>query len=340
MLQDDCLAKYNNLNYTTARKIDSGKRRELAMEKTAHPDLSELNYYDTDKLGETQAIVVGMVPVRRKVLEIGSGSGIISKALLETKESTVTAVDLHPSDLLISRVERCIQADLNQENWHNIFETGEKFDVIVAADVLEHLYDPWSALKSLKNLLSQGGSIIISLPNSTHTSMVAALLCGDINYQNEGLLDKTHIRFFGLKNIKELHKQAGLKIIQAEFVLKYPEHTEMSFYWKKLSYSQKNSLSGHPLGLVYQVVIKSVPDSEPSYREIDILSMPVAIQRKTYMHPTRAKLLKIYGEFLCSIAKFIRFANNRNKLAIKLDEKLNELGSLYYRKSLENDRID
>lgn len=88
-----------------------------------------------------------------------------------------------------------------------------KFDYIICGDVLEHLYDPWGVLKKLQMLLSENGKVIISLPNINFIEIIRDLLIGEWTYKGQGILDRTHLRFFTRKTALELVEQAGLKPI-------------------------------------------------------------------------------------------------------------------------------
>lgn len=83
------------------------------------------------------------------------------------------------------------------------------FDAIIAADVLEHIYNPWQALQRLKPLLAPGGSIYVSLPNVRNLNILSALAAGEWRYKGTGILDITHIRFFTLAQAGEMLSQTG-----------------------------------------------------------------------------------------------------------------------------------
>ena len=87
--------------------------------------------------------------------------------------------------------------------------TPGSVDAIVAADVLEHLYNPWAALQRLRPLLAPGGSIYISLPNIRNLNILIALAKGEWQYAGAGILDVTHIRFFTRKQAVEMLSQTG-----------------------------------------------------------------------------------------------------------------------------------
>lgn len=86
------------------------------------------------------------------------------------------------------------------------------FDVIVLADVLEHMYNPWGALKRLKPYLSSRGCILASIPNARNLSVLSQLAAGRWHYESIGLLDVTHIRFFTRIEIQEMFTALGYHI--------------------------------------------------------------------------------------------------------------------------------
>jgi SAM-dependent methyltransferase len=83
------------------------------------------------------------------------------------------------------------------------------FDAIIAADVLEHMYNPWKALQRLKPLLAPGGAIYVSLPNVRNLNVLSSLASGQWRYEGAGILDITHIRFFTLAQASEMLSQTG-----------------------------------------------------------------------------------------------------------------------------------
>ena len=89
------------------------------------------------------------------------------------------------------------------------------FDCIIYADLLEHLVDPYNILRDHKKYLNDEGCVIASIPNVRYYKVILRLaLAGVWDYMDGGLLDKTHLRFFALTNIKELFMNAGFEIIE------------------------------------------------------------------------------------------------------------------------------
>lgn len=142
------------------------------------------------------------------VLEIGCACGaMLLKIKNDYKNASLYGVELNKNAAKIAahiadvRGEDIEKASLSYDE--------EFFDYIIFADVLEHLYDPEKVLNNMKKYLKKGGYIIASIPNVMHFSIMAGLLNGDFTYQDSGILDRTHIRFFTLKEITKLFSRAG-----------------------------------------------------------------------------------------------------------------------------------
>jgi len=238
------------------------------------------NYeYDVDLEGNTAAAsIVRMVGKSKKVLEIGAGPGSITKYLVEPGKCQVTALEIDPEGIkkLSSYCQQIYEADLNDIRWPELLGQDEKFEVVIAADVLEHLYDPWTTLKLMKGLVDNKGYLVVSLPHIGHSAIIACLLNKDFEYRDWGLLDRTHIRFFGLKNMQSMFEEAGLVIEHAEFIVVRPEETEFAEKWNKLPNHLRRALSENRFGSVYQVVIKAKPNTRGGDK-IDLLSLPVEL---------------------------------------------------------------
>lgn len=100
------------------------------------------------------------------------------------------------------------------------------FDVIICGDVLEHLRDPEATLKKLHKYLKKDGNLLASIPNVMHSSVLYPLLNGSWDYQNAGILDRTHLKFFTKKSICELFNNVQLKIEYLYRTLSYGDGPE------------------------------------------------------------------------------------------------------------------
>lgn len=162
--------------------------------------------------------LLGLIPselLNGKLLEIGAGAG---NTLLHAKQngyaSEIHGVEL--CDLLEEQDKLQFNSFLigNIENVDLNFAYGY-FDVIICGDVLEHLFDTDSVLNKLKQYIKQDGVLIASIPNIRNWSIVKKIvLHGDFKYEESGILDKTHVRFFCKKNIVSLFERNGFEILK------------------------------------------------------------------------------------------------------------------------------
>jgi len=158
--------------------------------------------------------IVDLVPERaRRVLDLGCSTGWLAAALKERGPVEVVGIEREPEYAAVAR-ERCdrvVVGDVQQ-----IPPDLGRFDCLVAADVLEHLVDPWSALEGYARLLEPGCRAVISLPNANHWTTYAALARGSWPRRPEGIHDATHLRWFTLRDAIALCEGAGLRVEHVE----------------------------------------------------------------------------------------------------------------------------
>jgi 2-polyprenyl-3-methyl-5-hydroxy-6-metoxy-1,4-benzoquinol methylase len=217
--------------------------------------------HEIDPNGGSAAARLGrMVEPGQRVLELGTGPGTVTR-ILHSKGCKVTGVEMDSETLAMCApfCERTLQANLEDPAWHASL-AGEKFDVVMCADVLEHLRDPRPLLSLLPKFLNDTGCVLMSLPNATHLSVVASLMAGRFPYQSKGLLDNTHLRFFGRDDIDALLRECGLVWQRWETVQLDPSEAELKHFWNKLEpFDQEFLRAKCEDGLVYQHVVRSYP---------------------------------------------------------------------------------
>jgi len=232
--------------------------------------------YDIDLTSDTApARVIRMVRRGSKVLEIGAGPGSITRHLANTLGCDVDALEVDPSaiEILKSYGLNAYPGDLNNAGWsEEIAAKRGKFDFVIAADVLEHVIDPWAVLAEMKSLLDDDGQIILSIPHVGHAAVVACLLDEDFEYGPWGLLDRTHVRFFGIKNMQALINDAGLVIEEAEFVTRTPEMTEFVSHWERIPSDIRSAIQRNRFSHVLQAVVR-LRSAKGDERGIDLLSL-------------------------------------------------------------------
>lgn len=232
---------------------------------------------DTDGLSAPEA-VVRLVGKGKRVLEIGAGPGSITRVLKEYSGCRVTAIELDEEAIkkLSPYCEHVYRCDLNDQAWPSVLSQNGKFEVVVAADVLEHLFDPWATLRAARSFLDLDGDIVVSLPHIGHNAIIGCLSKDGLEYQDWGLLDRTHIQVFGIENMQRLFNDTGFKIIDAEFIVLPPEQTELAYFWRRIPSELREGLTKNRFGMVYQVVVKAKPDLSTK-RGLRLSSLPVPV---------------------------------------------------------------
>lgn len=163
---------------------------------------------------QVRSEMLPFIPVRsRFVLEVGCGSAEFA-ALVKARSPDVTIWGIEPSPIAAAEAARRIDNVVTGDFESATHQLGDKrFDCIVFNDVLEHLVDPEETLRRCRSHLADGGVIVASIPNILYFyEMTKILLSEDWEYQDHGILDKTHLRFFTRKSIVRMFEAAGYKI--------------------------------------------------------------------------------------------------------------------------------
>ena len=137
------------------------------------------------------------------------GSGILGTKLKE-KGCLVYGIDISKKALALAkkRVDKTILLDIEKD----VPSLDKKFDVIIFADILEHLRDPEKVLKRYLQFLKPNGKIVVSLPNIANWSIRIKLLFGSFRYTETGILDKTHLHFYTLQTAKDFLRNSGITL--------------------------------------------------------------------------------------------------------------------------------
>ena len=188
--------------------------------------------------------VVSLLPQKPNlhILEVGAGSG---STLMYLKSEGI-AEKVYGIDIM--EIEGGFQKNASIDNFfiQNIEENPNldipemSLDVIIFPDVLEHLYYPQKALENLKKYLKPNGIIITSIPNfRNRNTLIRIYFKGTFKYEERGIFDRTHIRFFCKQDMTEMIENAGfdIKSVTPEYELQYKLNNKRIWtYWKvKLS---------------------------------------------------------------------------------------------------------
>lgn len=183
-----------------------------------------------DQFGVHQKIIKS-VRKESKVLDIGCASGFIAKELIK-KDCQVYGIEFDPIASQIAK-KYCVQVVIGDiEDPTTLPKLHlKKFDTILLTDVLEHLIDPLSVLKKVKNYLSPSGHVVISIPNVAFLTVRLNLLRGRFDYTKFGIMDETHVKFYTQKSFNDLIAKSGLEIVSRDYVGNF---TQLPLYMQTL----------------------------------------------------------------------------------------------------------
>jgi GT2 family glycosyltransferase/tetratricopeptide (TPR) repeat protein/SAM-dependent methyltransferase len=177
------------------------------------PTAYDPGYFEFDR-PELLALVP---PTARDILDVGCGAGRFGATLKARQPCRVTGLELDPAaaSAARSRLDAVHEGDL--ETLTPPFAEAA-FDAIVCGDVLEHLREPLAFLRRSRIWLRPGGTLVASVPNVRHHTVVRSLLSGNWTYEPAGLLDRTHLRFFTRRETEKLFHRAGFAVEGMAFV--------------------------------------------------------------------------------------------------------------------------
>lgn len=171
--------------------------------------------YDIDpvtfKNNKQTQFVLNTVGENKNVCEFGCSSGMLSK-LLKEQGCIVTGLDIDSESLNYAKEfqKETIIVNLNDiEKWVRLLE-GNKYDTILFLHILEHLIEPEKVLSMALKFLKRDGIVIIAIPNINNAKDRFNIFLGDFNYSEIGVMDKTHLRFYNFKTMKNLIDDCGL----------------------------------------------------------------------------------------------------------------------------------
>ncbi len=156
-------------------------------------------------------------PTARRVLDVGCHTGAFGAAIKQRFGAEVWGIEPNPETAHVAaqRLDRVLVGEFCE----NLPLPTASFDAIVFNDVLEHMADPWSALKLAATKLTADGVVIVSIPNLRHIdNLVHIMRERDFQYEPAGIRDQTHLRFFTRKSAPRLFNGSGLSIVRMEGV--------------------------------------------------------------------------------------------------------------------------
>lgn len=185
--------------------------------------------------------ILNYVKKNQVILSMGCGSGEM-EGEIKSLGNSVYGMDIDAE--LIKNANKKIDKAIiaNIEKIDSLPFDNNFFDVIIFADVLEHLTDPVKVLKQTKKHLKPDGYIIASIPNIANWQIRFDLLFGRFNYDSYGILDRSHLKFYTLSSAKKLFEESGYKVSRVDCTTNLLSLTYKNFLNKtKLSLTTNSS---------------------------------------------------------------------------------------------------
>lgn len=159
--------------------------------------------------------IVALLPTDASsaILELGCGAGGTGRAALQAgKAGRYVGLELSPSAAQVAsgHLTEVIVGDVEALD---LTPLHGAFDALIISEVLEHLTDPWGTLRKLVVCLKPGGRIYASSPNVAHWKVVRGLLAGRFEYEEKGVMDRTHLRWFTPQSYRRLFEDSGLEVL-------------------------------------------------------------------------------------------------------------------------------
>ncbi|MCL9634731.1 glycosyltransferase [Bacillus zanthoxyli] len=196
---DSFVHHHGHATFTDNNNIDIHHLYNLNRKKIIDKWKVDLTYFF-----HSRPEIIELVPMEaKKILDIGCGAGAVGMELLNRQPCKLYGVELNSfiGSIANKHYERVDTIDIEALD---LPYTANFFDIIILADILEHLKNPWKLIEKLSTYLKPSGSIICSIPNISHAEAIFPLLRGEWNYVDAGILDRTHLRFFTPKTAQSL----------------------------------------------------------------------------------------------------------------------------------------
>jgi SAM-dependent methyltransferase len=161
------------------------------------------------------ATILELLPIQaRRIVEVGCMLGSLARAYRERNPHCHwIGIDVDADYVQAARAHcaHAFQADielLSESEWDTLADA----DAWIFGDTLEHLREPWTVLRKIAPRLAAGGVVIASIPNAQHWNFQARVNAGLFRYENDGLFDRTHLRFFTRQTILEMFSECGYRV--------------------------------------------------------------------------------------------------------------------------------
>lgn len=177
---------------------------------------------------EVAGMLHAMMPSGVRVLDVGCGTASVTIIANHGRGNEVVAIEPDESRAAVAR-SRGINVHCNILQ-SPLQEKLGMFDVVMSSDVLEHTAAPEAFLDTLKRSMNDSGVLLVSVPNVAHWSVRQMILRGHFDYEEVGIMDATHLRWFTSQSLIALFKRNRLEIVE----LKHTAGTTLPIYCRFL----------------------------------------------------------------------------------------------------------
>ncbi|WP_410512540.1 class I SAM-dependent methyltransferase [Paenibacillus sp. BR2-3] len=219
------------------------------------------------------SLIIKKIRPGSTILEFGPAAGRMTRYLKEELDCKIYIVEIDEDAAEKASIyaEDKVVGNIEDFLWFEQFKYV-KFDYIIFADVLEHLYNPQHVMSKCVELLGVDGSVIISVPNIAHNSVIIDLLHNKFEYRKTGLLDDTHVRFFTYTSLVKMVYSCNLAVIWEDAIIKHVGDTELGNFFDGLPKGVTKFLKNRPLGDLYQFVMELRPQQEGLNKRSNIVT--------------------------------------------------------------------
>lgn len=185
--------------------------------------MSSLDRY-TSEVSPYRLPILARVPASAAVLDVGPWTGAHGRHLMQHTGAVVDGVESDAAAAAVAGADyrELIVGQVDDPAVQARLAAGDGYDAILFLDVLEHLRDPESVLQAARGWLRHGGTVLCSLPNVAHWRVRLALARGRFDYADNGLMDRTHLRWFTRASARDLVAGAGYAVTWEDAAV--PQH--------------------------------------------------------------------------------------------------------------------
>jgi methionine biosynthesis protein MetW len=173
--------------------------------------------YASKEPDDTAMRIAKRIPLGSRVLDVGCGTGSITEIIRNTSNATI--IGLEPDEQRARQAQSRGLTVINDYLSVNLIRDQGPFDFVVFADVIEHLPNPAQVISLAKTALKPGGSILASVPNVAHFYTRLDLLCGVFRYEDCGIMDATHLRWFTKGSFKLFFERLDFEVVYQDYTV-------------------------------------------------------------------------------------------------------------------------